>query len=382
MDFELTDLQKEFQRTLRRTCESTLRPRAEEVDRLAAVPDENLLELARVGYMGLLLPESLGGSGGDMVCFLVGTEEVARCCASTALVAGTSLVRFGLPIVLYGSEVQKRRLLPRLAQGRLRAGWAHTEPQGGCDTRNLITRASINGSGFSLSGEKAYVLNGPEASAMLVVAALEGGDEDALGKVFLVELPCPGLGLHPLTPMVGARGARVCGISLRDCTLPKESLLGGDEGPSGEMIERLPHGPLLVAGYALGVAQAALELAIRHARKRTTFGRPIVTYQEVHFRIADMYVNVDVARQLALRAAWLIDTKMGSFVESSVAKLFASEMAPLCGQICAHIHGGAGLLEGSETDRIVRDSRMAEILGGTTEMHRLAIAEEVLAGRA
>jgi alkylation response protein AidB-like acyl-CoA dehydrogenase len=137
-----------------------------------------------------------------------------------------------------------------------------------------------------------------------------------------------------------------------------------------------------VAGYAIGVGQAALELTIQHARQRTTFGRPIVAYQEVHFRIADMYVSVDVARQLALRAAWLIDSGQASWVESSVAKLFASEMSLLCGQSCVHIHGGAGLLERSEADRIFRDSRMASILGGTDEMHRLGVAQELLAGKA
>lgn len=383
MDFDLREEQKEFQRALRATCERVLKPKAAEVDRQRMVPQDNLRELARVGYMGLLIPETFGGNKGDMVCFLVGTEEVARSCPSTALVAGTSLMRFGLPTILYASQTQKERILPRLAKGELRGAWAHTEPQGGCDTERLCTEAVLSQEGFSLSGQKAYVLNGPEASALLVAASLTSPKaEREAKKVFLVEEPCQGLKRGPLTPTAGARGARVCGLELKDCLVPRDSLLGGEEGPSPKSIEGLPQAPLLMAGYSIGVGQAALELAIQRARERITFGRPIVSYQEVHFRIADMYVSVDVARQLALKAAWLVDSGRGSWMESSLAKLFASEMILSCAQSCVHIHGGSGLVEGSEADRLLRDSRMPLILGGTAEMHRLGIAGEVLAGKA
>jgi alkylation response protein AidB-like acyl-CoA dehydrogenase len=380
MNFDLKEEQKEFQRNLRKVCEELLRPKAREVDRDGMVPEENLLELAKAGYMGLTIPPELGGCGMDMVSFLVGTEEVARCCPSTALVASTSLMRFGLPTMLYGSDGTKRRLIPLLAEGKLRGAWAHTEKEGGSDRQNLKTVAVPYEDGFSLSGQKHYVLNGPEAQALLVVAAI-GGQEGKKG-VFLLELPCSGVECGPEIRTVGARGARVSSIYLKDCLVSRERLLGGEEGPSGEEIERLPQMPLVLAGYSIGVGQAALELAISYAMGRTTFGRPIVTYQEVHFKIADMFVNVDVARQLALRAAWLIDSGKGSHVESSVAKLFASEAAESCALLCAHIHGGASLEEGSDVDRILRDSRMARVLCGTSEMHRMLIAEEVLAGRA
>ncbi|MEJ5375174.1 MAG: acyl-CoA dehydrogenase family protein [bacterium] len=383
MDFDLREEQKQFQRFLRETCERILKPKAVQVDELGMVPEENLQELARAGYMGLLIPEALGGNNGDMTCFLVGTEEVARCCPSTALVAGTSLMRFGLPTILYASQAQKQRILPRLARGDLRGAWAHTESQGGCDTENLTTWASSRQDGFSLCGRKDYVLNGPEASALLVAARVNA--EAGCGKstgVFLLEEPCQGLKRSPVVRTVGARGARICSLELEDCILPRDSLLGGEAGPSAQAVEELPHMPLLMAGYSIGVGQAALELSIHYARQRATFGRPIVSYQEVHFRIADMYVNVDVARQLALRAAWLIDVGRGSTVESSLAKLFASEMGLMCGQSCAHIHGGRGLLDGSQADRLLRDSRMGLILGGTVEMHRLGIARQVLAGKA
>lgn len=383
MDFELKEQQKEFQRALRGICEEVLRAKAAQVDRLGKVPEESLRELARVGYMGLLIPEDFGGNNGDMVCFLVGTEEVARCCPSTALVAGTSLMRFGLPTMLYASQAQKERILPRLARGELRGAWAHSEPQGGCDTEELLTTARFGEEGFYLSGQKAYVINGPEALALLVAARIASARApEALARVFLLEEPCQGLSRGPLLPTVGARGARVCSLDLKDCILPRDSLLGVEDGPSAKSIEMLPQAPLLMAGYSIGVGQAALELAVGHARQRSTFGRPIVSYQEVHFRIADMYVSLDVARQLALRAAWLIDSARGSYVESSLAKLFASEMSLFCGQSCAHIHGGVGLLEGSEADRILRDSRMGLVLGGTAEMHRLCVAREVLAGKA
>lgn len=383
MDFDLREEQKEFQRVLRASCERVLKPQAAQVDAQRRVPEESLRELARVGYMGLLIPEGFGGNNGDTVSFLVGTEEVARCCPSTALVAGTSLMRLGLPTILYASQAQKERILPRLARGELRGAWAHTEPRGGCDTAGLCTTACPDDQGFSLSGQKAYVLNGPEASAFLVAACLTDAKTPVdVAKVFLVEEPCAGLNRGPAIPTVGARGARVCGLDLKHCVVPLDSLLGGKEGPSANSIERLPQTPLLMAGYSIGVGQAALELAIEHARQRATFGRPIVSYQEVHFRIADMYVSVDVARQLALKAAWLVDSGRGSWVDSSLAKLFASEMSLFCGQGCVHIHGGGGLLEGSEADRLLRDSRMPLILGGTAEMHRLGIAKEVLAGKA
>lgn len=380
MNFDLTERQKEFQRNLRRVCEDALRPMAKEVDRGAIVPDENLLELAKAGFLGVVFPPNLGGCGMDMVSFLVGMEEVARCCPSTALVASTSLMRFGLPTMLYGNDPTRERLISMLSEGKLRGAWAYTEQQGGSDRGNLRTIAVPREDGFVITGNKHYVINGSDAGALLVVAAM--GGKEGKGGVFLLELPCPGVEVGPRIKTVGARGARVCSIFLKDCFVFRSQLLGGDEGPSGEQIERLPQMPLIIAGYAIGVGQAALELAIGHAMGRTTFGRPIVTYQEVHFKIADMFVNVDVARQLSLRAAWLVDSGKGSYVESSVAKLFASEAAESCALLCAHIHGGLSLEEGSDVDRILRDSRMARVIGGTSEMHRLAIAEEVLAGRA
>jgi butyryl-CoA dehydrogenase len=227
------------------------------------------------------------------------------------------------------------------------------------------------------------VLNGPDAEGILVVAAMEQeGPEDVPTSAFLVESPWEGMTMAEGARTVGARGARVCGIRFQECALPEEARLGGNDGPDVETLERVPHTPLLVAGYAIGVGQACLEAAIQHARDRATFGRPIVTYQEVHFKIADMHVAVDVSRQLALRAAWLIDQGRGSAAESSVAKLFAAEMAPQCAHVCANIHAGKGLAEGSRVDRLWRDSRLAEVLGGTSEMNRFLIAGEVLAGRA
>lgn len=234
MDFDLREEQKQFQRFLRETCERILKPKAVQVDELGMVPEENLQELARAGYMGLLIPEALGGNNGDMTCFLVGTEEVARCCPSTALVAGTSLMRFGLPTILYASQAQKQRILPRLARGDLRGAWAHTESQGGCDTENLTTWASSRQDGFSLCGRKDYVLNGPEASALLVAARVNA--EAGCGKstgVFLLEEPCQGLKRSPVVRTVGARGARICSLELEDCILPRDSLLGGGGGALG-----------------------------------------------------------------------------------------------------------------------------------------------------
>lgn len=379
MNFDLTERQREFHRYIRRVCEGELRPRAQEVDVSREVPQENLSCLAKAGYMGLVLPEELGGAAGDMVSFVIGTEEVARCCPSTALVAATSLIRFGLPTMLYGREHYRKRLLPLLAEGRLRGSWAHTEQELGSDTKNLRTKATRTQEGFLITGQKGYVLNGPEAKGILVVAVVE---EEGKTAVFLMEPPLDGLEVGERIPTVGARGAKVAPLKLSGCSVPSEALLGDQGGPTGEAVESLPHNPLVLAGYSLGIGQAALEKAIEYAKKRSTFGRPIVTYQEVHFKIADMFVGVDVARQLALRAAWLIDIGRGSYTESSVAKLFASESAQFCAHMCAQIHGGAGLVDGGEVDRIVRDSRMASILGGTSEMHRMAIADEVLAGRA
>jgi butyryl-CoA dehydrogenase len=383
MNFDLSDAQRSFQRGVRTVCEERLAPLAGEVDRTGSVPPGNLQALAEVGYLGTLIPEAFGGNAGDLVSAILGTEEIARICPSTALVAGTTLLRFAAPLVLYGTRSQQERFLPGVAAGGLRGAWALTEPQGGSDTVNLETRATRVSGGYTIQGEKAYVINGRDCGALLVVARLEGPEGPPPGTgAFLVGSPVEGVEKgEELRPM-GARGISLCGIRFRQCRLGQDARLGGDGGPNREALERMPHGALLVAGYAVGVGQACLEEAISYARRRTTFGRPIVSYQEVHFKIADMQVNIDVARQLSLRAAWLVDQAMGSPVEASVAKLFASEMAPLCASLCAQIHGGKGVLEGTRVDRLLRDSRIAQVAEGTPEMHRLFIAGEVLGGRA
>ncbi len=383
MNFDLSEAQKAFQRGVRAVCEQELSPVAEEVDRTGRVPQASLHALARAGYMGMLIPEPLGGNRGDLVSTFVGTEEIARICPSTALVAGTTLLRFAAPLVLYGTETQRERFLPAVARGELRGAWALTEPQGGCDTVHLETKAAEVAAGYSLHGEKAYVINGGDFGAVLVVAVLEAPDKKSRGTgAFLVEPFMSGVEKGEMLSPTGARGASLCGLRFRHCLLEHDARLGGEAGPDRETLERMPHGALLVAGYAVGIGQACLEEAITYARQRSTFGRPIVTYQEVHFKIADMQVNIDVARQLSLRAAWLVDQAMGSAVEASVAKLFASEMAPECARLCAQIHGGRGLLKGTRVDRLLRDSRVAEVAEGTPEMHRLFIAGEALQGRA
>lgn len=383
MNFDLSEAQKEFQRGVRAVCERELWPTAEEVDRTGRVPPRSLHALATAGYMGMLIPEAFGGNRGDLVSTVLGTEEIARICPSTALVAGTTLLRFAAPLVLYGTQAQQERFLPRMAKGDLRGAWALTEPQRGSDTVHLDTRAIEVNEGYSLHGEKAYVVNGGDCGAVLVVAVIEAPDKTALGTgAFLVEPSMMGVETGEKLSPTGARGASLCGLRFRQCRLDHEARLGGEAGPDRETLERMPHGALLMAGYAVGVGQACLEEAISYARQRVTFGRPIVTYQEVHFKIADMQVNIDVARQLSLRAAWLVDQGMGSAVEASVAKLFASEMAPECARLCAQIHGGRALLEGTRVDRLLRDSRIAEVAEGTPEMHRLFIAGEALQGKA
>jgi hypothetical protein len=319
-----------------------------------------------------------------MICALLGMEELARVCPSTALVAGTTLLRFGVPLLRFGSSAQKERFLSLLTTGGLKGAWALSEPHGGMDTRNLRTRARMDGEGYVLQGEKSYVLNGPDAHGLLVLTSLEGDASSADGGSAAFVIAPPVAGMEPCREIraVGARGARVSALRFSGCRLPKEARLGGEEGPGVEELERLPHVSLMVAGYAIGVGQACLESAVCYAKERKTFGRPIVTYQEIHFKIADMHVNVDVARQLALRAAWLVDSGKDASAEASVAKLFASEMAPECARACMQIYGGKGVTQGGPVERLWRDSQIAEVIGGTSESHRLFLAKEVLERRA
>jgi alkylation response protein AidB-like acyl-CoA dehydrogenase len=286
-------------------------------------------------------------------------------------------MRFAVPLILYGDRPQREAFLPAVAAGEMRGAWALTEVEGGSHTRDLRTRARRVADGFTLTGEKAFVFNGPDADGILVAAA----QEERTGA-FLLTPPLEGMTAVRESWTVGARGASIGTLRFQACRLSPGARLGGEDGPGKEDLERLPHGRLLMAGYSLGVGQACLEAAIRHGRERMVGGRPIVRFQEVHFKIADMQVGVDVARQLALRAAWLVDRGKGSATEASVAKLFASETVALCAQQCAQIYGGQSVLQGGRADRLWRDSRVAMVAGGTAEMHRFLIASELLAGRA
>ncbi len=378
MDFELTEEQKMLQSMIRDFAKKEIEPIAERLDADEEYPYENIKKMAQLGITGLIIPEEYGGSGGTHIDWCIAVEEIARACAGTATFLDTSLGLCAYCINKFGNEEQKKRLLPGLAKGEIIGAFALTEANAGSDPSQLETIAVKDGDSYVINGSKLFISNGAQADVLIVFAT----EDKAAGykgiSTFIVEKETPGFSVGSEYHKLGIRAARNAELLFEDCRIPAANLLGGERKGFGIALATLDSARVGIAAIAIGIARAALEGSIEHAKTRQQYGQPIANFQALQWMMADMAIGIDAARLLAYRAASLEDKGVRFTTEAAMAKAFAADVAMTATTQGIQIHGGYGYMMDSPMQRHFRDAKITSIYEGTSEIQRLVIARSLL----
>ena len=361
----------------REFAQHELAPYAAAWDKDGWIADSAVAKLGELGLLGMIVPEEWGGSYTDYTAYALALEEIAAGCAATAaLVSVHSSVGCG-PILQYGREDQKRRYLPDMAQGRLIGCFCLTEPQAGSEAHNLKTRAVLDGGEWVLNGAKQFVTNGKRARVAIVFAVTDPERGKKGLSAFVVPTAAQGFLVGPPEHKLGIRGSDTCPVTLDNCRIPADALLGERGKGLSIALSNLEGGRIGIAAQAIGIARAAFDAALAYAKTRRQFDRPIAEFGSIGAMLADMHTSINAARLLTHHAARLRSARLACLSEASQAKLYASEAAERVCSKAIQIHGGYGYLEAYAVERHYRDARITQIYEGTSEIQRLLIARKL-----
>jgi len=379
LDFTFTDEQKHLRKSVREFAEGEIGPHVLEWDEASHFPTEILPKLAEMGLLGVIFPEEYGGAGLGYVEYAAVIEELARVDGSVGLFVAAHNSLCSNHIYKFGTEEQKKKYLVPLAQGKKLGAWSLTEPEAGSDASGTRTTAVRKGSEWVLNGSKTFTTNGSYADVCVAMAVTDKAKESHGISAFILEKGMSGFRPGKKENKLGMRASDTAEVIFTDCHVPASNLLG----PEGEgfisSLKILDGGRISIAALGLGMAQGALEAATRYAKQRKQFGQPISEFQAIQFKLADMATQVEAARLLVYQAAWLADQKNVRFTrESSMAKLFASEVAVRVANECVQVHGGYGFIKDYPAEKFYRDSKLCTIGEGTSEIQRLVIARQLL----
>jgi butyryl-CoA dehydrogenase len=377
-DLGLTEEQELAQRTARDFAREKVLPRAREIDEQGKVPQELLAEMASLGFLGIYVPESYGGAGLDALSYALVTEEINRACASTGVVMSSHVSLVVDPLLHYGSDAQKDRFLRPLASGEKLGCFALSEPASGSDAAAMRTSARRDGDAWVLNGTKNFITNGASADIALVFAQTDPQTRHRGIAAFVVEKGTPGFSVGKLEHKLGIRGSDTAQLLFQDCRVPAANLLGEVGEGFKIALSTLDGGRISIAAQAVGIARACLEDSLAYAQEREAFGKKIVEFQAIQWKLADMATEIDAARLLVWRAATLKDRGEDHILAAAQAKLFASDVAVRAARECVQIFGGYGYLTDFPAERHYRDAKITEIYEGTSEIMNLVIAEEIL----
>jgi short-chain 2-methylacyl-CoA dehydrogenase len=375
VNFGLSDEQELIRRTVRDFAETKVAPVAEELDRQARFPYELVAELGALGLMGLPIPEEYGGAGGDTVSYAIAVEELTRIDSSVAITVAAHTSLGTMPILLFGSDEQKREWLPRLASGRGLAAFGLTEPDAGSDAGATRTKAELHDGEWAIDGSKIFITNaGTDISACVTITARTGADE-----ISNLIVPNGTSGYEISAPMhkLGWRASDTRELAFHSCAVPEGNLLGPRGQGFQQFLEILDAGRISVAAMGVGLAQGAYDLAVAYAKERHQFGRPIASFQAIQFQLADMATEIEAGRQLVYRAAWLKDEGRPFALAAAQAKLFTGLLSNRVVNSALQIHGGYGFMEEFAISRLYRDQKILEIGEGTNEVQRMVIARQL-----
>jgi alkylation response protein AidB-like acyl-CoA dehydrogenase len=381
VNFEPTEDQKGVRDAMREFALAEIAPRVAEWEKEERFPREVLARLGELGAMGVMVPEEYGGAGADAISYVLVIEELARVSASTAVIVSVNNSVVCYPIWKFGTEKQKKEILAALASGRALGAYALTEPQSGSDAANQKTTAVRDGDAYVLNGAKAWITNAGEADWYVVMAMTDSAAGTHGITAFLVSAGDAGLRVGAPEDKMGLRSSKTAAIFLEDVRVPAERRLG-DEGQGFRIaMTTLDHSRIGIAAQGIGIAQAAFDESVQYARTRESFGRKLAEHEAIAFQIADMRVQIDAARALTYRAALRSEMPGARFSkESSMAKVYATEAANAIAARAVQIFGGYGYSKEYPVERFYRDARVTTIYEGTSEIQRIVISKNVLAG--
>lgn len=374
----LSDTHQMLQKTCRDFAEGELKPIAAKIDKEHLYPEEQIKKMGELGLMGITVPEELGGPGLDYLAYSIAMEEISRGCASAGVIMSAHNSLYLGPIQQWGTQEQKEKWVAPFSTGEKIGCFALSEPGNGSDAGAASTTAKTDGDNFVLNGAKSWITNGYESQGGVLFATTDKNLKHKGISAIIFPKPVDGLELGKKEDKLGIRGSSTCVLAFDNCKVPKENLLGEYGLGFKIAMMALDGGRIGIASHALGIAQASLEVAADYATKRLTFGKPIIKHQTIQNKLADMALQLESARLLTWRAAWLKDSHKPYTKEAAMAKLAASEAATFLSHQCIQILGGMGYVTDMPAERHYRDARITEIYEGTSEIQRLVIAGHLI----
>ncbi|NUI59141.1 acyl-CoA dehydrogenase family protein [Bacillus amyloliquefaciens] len=379
MNFQLTKEQQMVREMVRDFAKNEIAPKAHEVDQSAVFPIATFKKIGELGLLGIPFPEEYGGAGGDTISYAAAVEEIGKACGSTGLSYAAAVSLGASPLYYFGTEQQKQEHLIPLASGKALGSFGLTEPNAGSDAGGTQTKAEKKGDDYVINGEKCWITNANYARTVIVTAVT---GKNSAGKpiisALIVPTDTPGFTITNPYDKMGVRGSDTAELVLEDVRVPVDNLLGDPEKGFKQFLYTLDGGRISIAALAVGIAQGALEASLSYAKERKQFGSPISSFQAIQFKLADMAMEIDLARQMVLKAAWLKDQNLPFTKEAAFAKLYASEMAVRTCLQAIQIHGGSGYMKECGVERMLRDAKLMEIGEGTSEIQRMVIARQLL----
>jgi alkylation response protein AidB-like acyl-CoA dehydrogenase len=385
VEFSLTDEQQQLRRTVREFAEGEIAPHVMEWDEASKFPSEIIPKLAEMGLLGAIFPEKYGGAGMGYVEYAIIIEELSRVDGSVGIIVASHNSLCTNHIYKFGTEEQKKKYVVPLAQGKKLGCWALTEPEAGSDAARPRTAATRKDGGWLINGSKTFITNGHYADVCVVLATTDAAKEHRGVSAFVVEKGTAGFRPGKKESKLGLRASDTSEVVFTDCHVPAENLLGREGEGFINSLQILDGGRISIAALGLGMAQGAYECSVRYAKQRKQFGKAIAEFQAIQFKLADMATQIDAARLLTYRAAWLADKAIaagdsGARItrESSMAKLYAGEVAVRVANEAVQIHGGYGFTKDYPAEKYYRDVKLCTIGEGTSEIQRMVIARQLL----
>jgi alkylation response protein AidB-like acyl-CoA dehydrogenase len=385
LEFSLTDEQQQLRRTVREFAEGEIAPHVMEWDEVSHFPSEILPKLADMGFLGAIFPEKYGGAGMGYVEYAIIIEELSRVDGSIGIIVAAHNSLCTNHIYKFGTEEQKQKYVVPLAQGKKLGCWSLTEPEAGSDAGGTRTVAAKKDGGWLINGSKTFTTNGHYADVCVGMAVTDASKKSHGISAFIIEKGTPGFRPGKKENKLGLRASDTSEVVFSDCRVPGENLLGKEGEGFINSLQILDGGRISIASLGLGMAQGAYECSLRYAKQRKQFGKPIAEFQAIQFKLADMATEIEAARLLTYQAAWLADRAIASgdgtprFTrESSMAKLYAGEVAVRVANEAVQIHGGYGFIKDYPAEKYYRDVKLCTIGEGTSEIQRLVIARQLL----
>jgi butyryl-CoA dehydrogenase len=378
MNFDLTNDQKMLQDQVRKFAQTELAPLAPEIDKSGEFPWASLKKMAQLGLLGVIVPEQYGGSGFDFVSLAIAIEEISRACASTGVIVAVNNSLTTYPIVQFGNEDQKKKYLPPLCSGEKIGAFGLTEPNAGSDVAAMESTARLEGDHYILNGTKRFITNGGEAGTFVIFTYTNREMKHKGMSAFVVERDMPGFSLGNHEDLMGIRATANCELIFEDVKVPKENLLGKEGDGFKICMNTLDVSRIDIGAQAVGIAQAALDEAVKYSKERKAFGQPVCNFEMIQSMLAEMATKIQAARFLVHYAGYCKDKGLQRFSkEAAMSKYYASEIAVEVTRKAVQIHGGYGYSKDYAVERLYRDAKILELYEGTSEVQKIVIAREL-----